>query len=128
MDCMSYEHDDRRPERPRAEPEILPPDRAVPRERSGSEEYVWFDPRGGTHRIYVARPGPFSIIAALLITGLVVAAIVLLLLGLVLFWIPVVIVIIASFLLAGYTRHYWRRLKNWMAGRHESPPPRRGYP
>ncbi|MPZ59215.1 MAG: hypothetical protein GEU91_22580 [Rhizobiales bacterium] len=114
MPCiMSDGHASRPPEQPRSEPEIIPPGRS---DRDGS---IWttVDERGGTHRIYVARPGPFSIIVALLIAGLVLAAIVLLLLGLVLFWIPVVIFIIAAFLLAGYVRYYWRRLQFWARGR-----------
>lgn len=110
---MSHKHDTSQPERPRSEPEIIPPDRA---DRRG-HEYVWSGQQGGTHRVYVARPGPFSIIVALLIAGLVLVAVVLLLLGLVLLWIPIVIFVIAAFLLAGYTRHYWGRLKGWMAGR-----------
>jgi hypothetical protein len=107
------------PEQPRSEPEIIPPDRGG---RAGrGDGYVWVSTggQGGQRgqRIYMARPGPFSIILALLIAGLVLAAIVLLLLGLVLFWIPVVIFIVAAVLLAGYTRHYWARLKLWAKSR-----------
>jgi len=103
------------PERPRSEPEIIPPGRG---ERRG-ERTIWvsLDDQGGTQRIYVAQPGPFAIIAALVIAGLVLAGIVLLLLGLVLFWIPVVILIVAALLLTGYIRYYWRRLRHWAASR-----------
>jgi len=112
---MSDDHASRPPERPRSEPEIIPPDRA---ERRGSE-YVWMtvDEHGGTQRIYLARPGPFAIIVALLLAGLVLAAIVLLLLGLVLVWIPVVVLVLAALVLAGYIRYYWARLKLWAARR-----------
>jgi hypothetical protein len=107
------DHALRQPEQPRSEPEIIPPDHA---ERRGNA-YIWtsVDERGGTHRIYLARPGPFSIIVALLISGLILGAIVLLLVGLAVIWIPILVFIIAAFLIAGFTRHYWARLKLWAA-------------
>jgi hypothetical protein len=119
MTGMCHDHDDgrsgSRPERPRAEPEIIPPDRGDRRERENV--YVWTSAgeNGGTRRIYLARPGPFSIIIALLIAGLVLAAVVLLLVGLAVIWIPIVVFIIAAFLIAGFTRHYWARFKLWAA-------------
>ena len=118
MPRMSDDQSSRRPEQPRYEPEIIPPGRDERRGRGGGDAYVWtsFDDRG-THRIYVARPGPFSIIVALILAGLVLAAIVLLLAGLVLFWIPVVVLVVAALLLSGYVRYYWRRLRFWMAQR-----------
>jgi hypothetical protein len=110
------------PEHPRSEPEILPPERGW-HDRAGSgdasrEAYVWTSrDGGGAQRIYIARPGPFSIAAALVIVGLVLAAIVLLLLGLVLFWVPVIVLVVAALLLAGYVRSSWRRLQLWMSRR-----------
>jgi CHASE2 domain-containing sensor protein len=99
------------PEQPRSEPEIIPPNHGGAGRGDG---YVWVSTgQGGTQRIYMARPGPFSVIVALLIAGLVLAALVLLLLGFALFFIPVIVFIIAAVLLAGYTRHYWARLKLW---------------
>jgi hypothetical protein len=102
-----------RPDRPRSEPEIIPPQR----NRAGADpqSHIWVsvDEQGGTQRIYLARPGPFAIIAALAVIGLVVAAIVLVLLGAMLIWIPVVIFIISALLL----RHYWHRLQSWLARR-----------
>jgi len=100
-----------RPDRPRSEPEIIPPQR----NRAGADQppYIWLstEENSGTQRIFVTRPGPFAIIAALAVIGLVVAAIVLVLLGAILIWIPVVIFIISAVLL----RQYWRRLQNWFA-------------
>ena len=107
--------DPERPERPRAEPEIIPPSRGGGREGASG---IWISVDGnGNERIYVARPGPFSVILALLFTGIVIAAVVLVLLGVVLFWIPVAIFIIAALLLSGTIRYYWRRLQAWAAGR-----------
>jgi len=109
------DHTSRPAERPRSEPEIIPPGRNG---RHG-DAYVWtsVDERGGTHRIYVARPGPFTIVLVLIVAALALAAIVLLLLGLVLVWIPVVVLVVAAVILAGYLRYYWARLKIWAAGR-----------
>jgi fatty acid desaturase len=105
------------PERPRSEPEIIPPGQSG--RRGGGERTIWvsFDDQGGTQRIYVAQPGPFAIIAALVIAALVLAGIVLLLFGLVLVWIPVVVLVVAALLTTGYIRYYWRRLRQWTASR-----------
>jgi hypothetical protein len=113
---MSNDEQSSRPERPRSEPEIIPPDQG---RRRGGDGYIWTttDETGGTHRIYVSQPGPFAIIAALIIAGLILAGIVLLLLGLVLFWVPVIVLVIAALLLVGYIRAYWRRLRYWATGR-----------
>jgi hypothetical protein len=107
------------PEQPRYEPEIIPPLRRDRGRAGRGEGYVWIsaDGQGGTRRIYMARPGPFSIIVALLLAALVLAAIVLLLLGFALFLIPVVVFVIAALLVAGYSRHYWWRLKFWAKNR-----------
>ena len=50
-----------RPERPRLEPEIIPP--AHGRRESGWQYEVWpryMSSTGGTHRLYVARLGPLG--------------------------------------------------------------------
>src|ERR1700739_546541 len=92
------------PERPRAEPEIIPPDpdggrahwrrapdMALP--RSG------FDEIHGTQRVYVGAGGPFGIALLLLAIAAVIAVILIAVLGAVLIWIPVVAlaVVIAAF-------------------------------
>lgn len=90
---MAY--DPNQPERPRAEPEILPPDRDggradwrrapnTPWRRSG------FDEIHGTHRVYVGRVGPFGIALLLLAIAAVIAVIMIAVLGAVLIWIPVI--------------------------------------
>lgn len=86
------------PERPRAEPEIIPPD------RTGREpdwrRYGWqanATPFAGqTHRIYVSRIGPFGIALFMLIVGVVIAVILLAVLGAVLIWIPVLALLVAA--------------------------------
>ena len=112
---MSHDdHASRPPEQPRSEPEIIPPDRA-----GRGDGYLWtsIDERGGTQRIYVARPSGLTVILVLIVAALILVAIVLLLLGLVLVWIPVAVLVVATLILAGYLRYYWARLKIWAAQR-----------
>lgn len=109
-----------RPQQPRSEPEIIPPDRSGERWRSqagGPHVWISFDRTGGGRRIHMARPGPLGVVVALLLTGLIFAAVVLVLLGVVLFWIPALIFIVVGLVLSGYLRRTWRRLQHW-AGQH----------
>jgi hypothetical protein len=86
------------PERPRAEPEIIPPDRTG--RESDWRRYEWRPDAsaftGQTHRIYVGRVGPFGIALFLLIVGIVIAVILLAVLGAVLIWIPVLALLVAA--------------------------------
>jgi hypothetical protein len=89
------------PERPRAEPEILPPD------RSGRNQ--GWPPYGsaqgtGTHRVFVTRIGPFGFALAMLVVGLFAAALLLLLIGTALIWLPFVAAIVILGALAGLFR------------------------
>jgi hypothetical protein len=94
-------------DKPRSEPEIIPPGGRSPRE--DSQIFIALDDgRGG--RVYVARPGPFTIILVLMIVGLIAAVILVALLGFVLIWIPIVIAVIAAAFLSASIRHYWQRL------------------
>jgi hypothetical protein len=107
-------HSGRNPtaEMPRVEPEIISPERS--NARFGARERVWvFVDRGGrTRRVSVSAPGPFAIILALLIAGFVAAAVLLLLLGMIVVWIPIVVAVIAAFVLSARIRGFWRRLRN----------------
>lgn len=86
---MAY--DPNRPERPRAEPEIIPPDRddgqanwrRTPWRGSGFEHIR------GTQRVYVGRIGPFGIALLLLAIAAIVVIVTIAVLGAVLIWIPV---------------------------------------
>ncbi len=107
----------RRPEQPRSEPEIIPPGQRIrPR---GAPEGAWagMDDDDGIHRIYVRRFGLPTVIFALMVVGLVVSGAFLLLAGVVLIWLPIVVLGIVLAVLAGYTRYYWRRFQVWLAGR-----------
>jgi len=103
-------------ERPRSEPEIIPPDRSGGRTRP--RVWIAVDENGeGTRRVYVARPGPFTIIVALAVLALIAAVMLIVLLSVALIWIPVVIVLVAALILSITVRQYWWRFRNWLARR-----------
>ena len=90
------------PERPRVEPEIIPPERN-PRwpdwRRQTWRRQTWqpffSTPADETHRIYAARLGPLGVALLILIVGVIAAVILLALLGAVLIWIPAVALLVA---------------------------------
>jgi uncharacterized protein (DUF697 family) len=87
-------------EKPRAEPEIiLPGDLGGRPMRDGYN----FDVRG-TQRIYVARPGPFGIIALGLLVALTAAVISIVLLGAVLIWIPLAVLLVVAAVVSNLLR------------------------
>jgi hypothetical protein len=90
-------------DRPRVEPEIIPPgDPRVRREGSWRS----FD---GTHRIYVARLGPFGFAVLALALAILAALILVLLLGAFLIWIPLAGLILAAAVVASLLRGSLRR-------------------
>ena len=108
---------DHEPERPRVEPEIIPPDRSARLRAAPEGVFVRIDEHDGIRRVYIARPGLPSIILGLLLIGLVAAVVFVVLAGFVLVVIPVVIAAIALALLSGTVRSRWRRLQAWWGGR-----------
>ena len=92
-------------ERPRSEPEIIPPEHIE--SRSGVK-WTSFDQRG-THRIYVARLGPFSVAILLLMLTALVTILSLVLIGTFLIWIPLAAFLIAAALISGWWRRVFRR-------------------
>lgn len=82
-----------RPERPRLEPEIIPPGLG----RAGWGDQRWpnetrsFGSESGiTYRIHIARLGPVAIAMLLLLMGVIGVAILLTVVGAMLVWIPLV--------------------------------------
>jgi len=88
--------DSNQPERPRVEPEIIPPDRT--QHQSDWRQHTWHvsPAADATHRIYVARLGPFGIALLMLIIGVLAVVILLAVVGVVLIWIPVVALLVAA--------------------------------
>jgi hypothetical protein len=95
------------PERPRAEPEIIPPDR-----NHGSSQSPWrttWGPYGssqayGTQRVYVTRLGPFGFAVLMLALAAVVALFFIAIVGMFLLWIPVVALLLAAAALYRFLR------------------------
>jgi hypothetical protein len=97
------------PERPRAEPEILPPDHGQPQDRGWPPRDRGWPPHGfggmhGTQRIYVGRIGSFGFLLIMLVAGLFAALLLLLLIGTALIWIPVVAVLLVIAAISGVLR------------------------
>jgi hypothetical protein len=108
MKVMSNErYPDRGPERPRHEPEIIPPDRD---ERAGlTSIFMRFEQRDGVHRVTLAQPGLSSIILGLLLLGLIAGVAFLVVAGLIILWVPILIGGILLALLSGFfRRRRWR--------------------
>jgi len=97
--------------RPRSEPEIIPPDQSRRNNRGGI--WVSVDETGGTRRVHLSRPGPFTIILALAVLALIALVMLIVLLSVAIVWIPFVIFLIAAFVLS----MYWRRFRMWWARR-----------
>lgn len=115
-----YDPTDRGPERPRQEPEIIPPGgRSGRAGGKGGFDNIWIrvDETDGVRSVQFKPPGPLSIVLALLVIGLIVAVVFLLLAGLVLVWIPIVVIGIVLALVSGSIRPYWQRVRAWWAGR-----------
>jgi hypothetical protein len=97
------------PEVPRHEPEVIPP--GFRGQSPDGGVFVYVDEHGNTRRATFKAPGPFFIIVVLLTVGLIAAIAMVALLGLVLIWIPVLVVMIAALVLSGTIRAWWRRLR-----------------
>jgi len=105
-----------RVERPRIEPEIIPPNA---RTRRGNFDSIFMrveEGDDGIRRVYLKRPGPFTVILILLAAGAVAALFFLLLAGLMLLWIPLVIVGILYAMFSGRARDLWSRVRGIFGG------------
>jgi hypothetical protein len=86
------------PERPRAEPEILPPERG-----SGRPDWPPFGYQT-SQRIFVGRIGPLGFGLMILMVGLFAAAFLVILIGTALLWIPIAAAIFLVAAVAGLLR------------------------
>jgi hypothetical protein len=98
------------PERPRMEPEIIPPDRSGRGNPRGQgwppPPYGYRQDSTGTQRIFVTRIGPLGFGLFMLVAGLFAAVLLLLLIGTALIWLPFVAALVILSAVAGV----WRRL------------------
>jgi hypothetical protein len=97
------------PERPRAEPEIIPPGRQDNYGRpqgfpNGFPPYGF--QQGGARRVYVGRIGPLGFALMLLVLGLLGGVFLLALIGAALIWLP----IIAGVVVIAALARIWRQL------------------
>jgi hypothetical protein len=100
-----------RPEQPRVEPEILPPDGDEPIGRGmPSRMFIFVDREGRTRFASFRPPGPLTLMLALVILGAIGAAILVLVLGFVLVWIPAAVLVVAALAFSSQIRTAWRRL------------------
>jgi hypothetical protein len=92
------------PERPRQEPEIIPPGNDWPRRDSPFPPNHRFDERRSTHRIYVSRIGPLGFALFMMIAALFGGVLLLALIGAVLIWFPVLLLFVVIAAIAGLIR------------------------
>jgi hypothetical protein len=113
-------NDDHRPrvERPRVEPEIIPPN--ARRGSRGAFENLFVrveEGDDGIRRIQIKKLGPVTLALILLGVGLAVGIVFLLLAGLVLLWIPIVIIGILLALFSISAGELWARVRGFFGGR-----------
>jgi hypothetical protein len=92
------------PEQPRSEPEILPPTHG----RRHPYQTEWYA-ASGSSRIFVARPGPWSMFTIALLIGLIAGATLAILLGTLLIVVPIVALLIAGMMISNALRGRLRR-------------------
>jgi hypothetical protein len=92
----------RPPERPKVEPEIIPPGEPGPLPRGRS--WVWMSSGGHGRAVRFETRGPLALFTALLMLGVGAAVVLALLLGLVLLWIPVSLAIAVAILWSMFRR------------------------
>jgi hypothetical protein len=96
-------------EKPRAEAEIIPPDRGDRQSRAGVADVRVLLGGGGVRHIYVARLGPLGMIVVALMIGILFAITLVLVLGAFLIWIPLVGLLVAAAIISSLSRAYFRQ-------------------
>jgi hypothetical protein len=92
------------PERPRREPEIIPPGNDRPGRDSRWRPSHGFNEHRSTHRVYVGRIGPLGFALLLLMLALFGGVFLLVLIGAVLIWFPVLLVFAVIAAIVGLIR------------------------
>jgi hypothetical protein len=119
---MSYTQHTGQAERPRSEPEIIPPgyDRTPwPRDpdssanrRDESDAFIVTDVFGRTHRVRARRISPLAAIAIGFGIAFVIALLLLVAIGAVLIWLPIAAALVLGLLAFAKLRGSWRRWRN----------------
>ena len=105
------DHGPDRAERPRPEPEIIPPDRAGEAfTRRESAIFIQMGPQG-VHRVQLGRPSLLSLFWLALFIAFVLAFVFVVLFGAVLIFIPVVILLLVAAVGAGLWQRFFPRAR-----------------
>ena len=94
-------------DKPRSEPEIIPPDRTA----RGAHRREGFTGAHGSARIHVVRLGPLGTILVVLITAILAAVMLALLLGVLLVWLPLLVLFIAGAIIVAILKTYFGRTR-----------------
>jgi hypothetical protein len=92
------------PERPRREPEIIPPGNDWPDHDAGWRPEYRYGERHSRHRIYVGRIGPLGFALLVLMVALFGGIFLLVLIGATLIWLPILLVFAVIAAIAGLIR------------------------
>jgi hypothetical protein len=96
-------------EKPRAEPEIIPPDSDDRQSKSSTARIRVFVDESGTRHVYVTRLWLLGILLLALTIGILFAIILVLVLGAFLIWIPLVGLLVAAAIISGLLRAFFRK-------------------
>jgi hypothetical protein len=100
---------DDEPERPRSEPEIIPPDRVHEDEMRRATGMWAYRGAGGYQRVYVTRIGPFGMFLLALAGGALSILLLVFFIGAFLLWIPIVGLLVAALILSSFLRTLFHR-------------------
>jgi hypothetical protein len=96
-------------EKPRSEPEIIPPDSGDRQSRSSAAGIRVFLDDSVVRHIYVARLGPLGMVVLPLMVGILFAITLVLVLGAFLIWIPLIGLLVAAAIISSLLRAYFRQ-------------------
>jgi hypothetical protein len=91
-------------EKPRSEPEIIPPHEQAGRPGRDEPRVRVFVGTHGTERVYVAKPGPFGSILMILIAAMLAAVFLVLFSAAFFFLLPIMILLVAAAVIVGLLR------------------------
>ena len=96
-------------EKPRSEPEIIPPHEQAGRPGRDAPRMRVFVDTHGTERVYIAKPGPLAAILMILITAILATVLFVLFSAAFFFLFPIMILLVAAAVIAGLVRAFFGR-------------------